>query len=272
MRASCVLAAVILAIGLTTQSGIAAGVDNPSIQALLTMIEEGAEEEEILDRAEEIGTFPQLDGHDLAELKRRGMSDAVLLKIIELSMAAPTPKPPRETPAASDMTPADRGMIRVTLEYPFPITFYEVVLDKRVVHAEGKLWEGSVGPGLTLDPPEVVGHQTPKVVLETPVAPGRHTTLVGFAVSEVRADPSETWGEPSGEHYETRGILATDGSLAGQAPAGNPGGVCVVEAGHLCEVYVTPQRTSSSVLGGASVYSVRYRVRVVGPAGDEEEN
>jgi hypothetical protein len=120
-----------------------------------------------------------------------------------------------------------------------------------------------VGAGEHLEPPPDVAVEGLGVLFESAVAPGRHTATVGFAVTEVRQDPGEVWGQEAGEHYETRGIRATSSFLPGQAPSGNPGAVCDIGAGQLCEIVVTPQYTSSELLRGASVYNVRYRVSVV---------
>jgi hypothetical protein len=162
-------------------------------------------------------------------------------------------------------------MIRILLQCPIKVTFIEVAVNGEIRRTEGKMVDDAVGSGLHLEPPPRVCGEIPVLLLEETVFPGRHTTVFGFAVTEIKSVPSEVWGEAPGEQFETRGIRAAGGSLPGQAPAGNPGAICQLAGGQVCEVLVTPQRTSSSLLRGASVYNVRYQVQMFGVTEEEED-
>ena len=272
MRWQITLLITVLAVAVAAGAEASAALDHHSVQSLLTMLEEGATEEEILDRLEEIGAFPELDGHDLAELKRRGITDRVLLKMIEMPLiGSESTATPRHTDV-EPVAPDDRGIIRVLLQCPIKVTFIEVTVNGDIKRTEGTMLDDAVGSALHLESPPRVCGESPALLLEATVAPGRHSTSFGFAVTEIKSVPSEVWGEAPGEQFETRGIRAAGGSLPGQAPAGNPGATCQLSGGQVCEVLVTPQRTSSSLLRGASVYNVRYQVQMYGVTEDEEES
>ncbi len=241
--------------------------DNPAVQEVLAMVEAGVSENVMTARIEKIGAFPELDGRELAELKRRGVPDSVLL--LMLQMTAPKAAPPTgasdaQQPVAQPDAPIPEGLglVRVVVERPIRVTYYEVVVAGDLVHSEGRLWEGSSGAGMHLKRPSFVRGKDPILAYESPVDPGKHVVGVGFAVSTVEGDPSDEWSEYAGEHYETRGILATGVDLPGQAPMGNPGAECQVFADQVCEVVATFERTSPSRLGGLPIYSVHYRVEV----------
>jgi hypothetical protein len=242
-------------------------LEHPATTKVLEMITAGQTDEEILDQIDELAPFPEFNGHDLAELKRRGVSDRVLLRMLEMTGNGAAARPtsvttPRET--SPELAPEARGgLIRVLVDCPFDVNYLEVALNGEIQSTRGELWKGSVGTGEHLDPPPDVADQELAVLFESPVAPGRHIAAVGFAVTEVRQDPSEVWGQEAGEHYETRGIRAIPSVLPGQAPIGNVVALCDIWAGQLCEVVATRQYTSSTLLRGASVYNVRYRVSVV---------
>lgn len=257
-------------IGLALPIDLAArtdALDDPATTTVLEMVAAKQTDEEILEHIDELAPFPEFSGQDLAELKRRGVSDRILLHMLQLTDDGAQARP--ASPASSReststlASPDAGGVVRVVIDCPFAVSFVEVALDGKVMNARGKLWQDSVGAGEHLDTPPDVIDQEPAVLLESPVSPGRHTAAVGFAVTEVRRDPSEAWGQEPGEHYETRGIRATPSFLPGQAPGGNPGAECTVKAGQLCEIVVTPQHTTSALLRGASVYNVRYQVSVV---------
>jgi hypothetical protein len=241
-------------------------LEDPATTTVLEMITAGLTDEEILDQIDELAPFPEFNGHDLAELKRRGVSDPVLLRMLELTGdGAATRQTSVATPreSSAELTAeAVGGLIRVLVDCEFDVNYLEVALDGEIMSTRGELWKGSVGAGEHLDPPPDVAEEELALLFESPVAPGRHNATVGFAVTEVREDPSEVWGQEAGEYYETRGIRATSAVLPGQAPSGNAGVVCNIEAGQLCEVVATPQHTSSTLLRGASVYNVRYSVSV----------
>jgi hypothetical protein len=242
-------------------------LDDSATRAVLEMISSGQTDEEVLEKLDELAPFPEFNGHDLAELKRRGASDRVLLRMLELSGSGGTPQPAAVTtprrPVPELTAPLGESMIRVLVDCPFDVTYFEIALDGEIKDTKGKLWKGSVGAGEHLAPPPNVTVKGSDELFESAVAPGRHTATVGFAVTRVRQDPSGVWGQEAGEYYDTRGIRATSSFLPGQAPSGNPGAVCDLRAGQLCEITVTPQYSSSPLLGGASVYNVRYQVSVV---------
>jgi len=242
-------------------------LDNPAIQEVLAMVEAGVSKDVMTARITKIGAFPELDGRELAELKRRGIPDSVLLLMLQLT--APTAVAPTgsaEGPQAGAEPeapiPEGLGLVRVVVERPIRVTYYEVVVTGELVHSEGRLWEGSVGAGRHLKRPTFVRGRDPILAYQSPVDPGSHAVGVGFAVSTVEGAPSDEWSEYAGEHYETRGIRATADDLPGGAPVGNPGAECQVFAGQVCEVVATFEKTSPSRLGGLPIYSVHYRVEV----------
>ena len=252
--------------------GLAAGTDALEDQAtrtVLEMIAAGHTDTEILERIGELAPFPEFNGRDLAELKRRGVPDPVVLRMLELTgdgtggPRAPVPTPREPSPAFT--TAIGECLIRVLVDCSFDVTYLEVALDGEIRSTRGRLWTGSVDAGAHLESPPEVTVEKYDLLFEVPVAPGQHTAAVGFAVSEVEQNPSEVWGEEAGEHYVTRGIRAISSFLPGQAPSGNPGIVCDVAAGQLCEIVATPLRTSSGILSGASVYNVRYVSSIVEP-------
>jgi hypothetical protein len=263
---------VLLAVALALASPTAAqekssALDHPAIKDVLAMVEAALSEGVMSARVEKIDAFPELDGRELAVLKRKGVPDAVLLMMLE--KAVPGGRAPATAPAAPApdveppvKVPEDAGLIRVLVERPFKVTYYEVVVDGQAVHTEGRLWEGSVDAGGHLMRPRAVRGKGSILAYESPVAPGSYPAGVGFAVSVIEGDPSDEWSEYAGEHYVTRGIRATGDSLPGQAPVGNPGAVCEVRVGQVCEVVASFGKSSPSTLGGLPVYSVRYRVDV----------
>jgi len=241
-------------------------LEHPAIEEVLAMADADASPELITARVEQIEEFPVLDGRQLAELKRRGVPDAALL--VMLARATPAVRSPTTAPtgaqpraAASIIVPEGAGLVRVTVERPFPVTFLEVVLDGGVVHSEGRLWEGAVDPGGMLPRPFELRGPEPLVAYASPVVPGRHELAIGFAVTVVDQDRGAQWGGQVGEHYTSRGTRATGEALSGEAPAGNPPAVCELAAGEVCEVVATLQRSSPSVLGSGPYYSVWYRVQ-----------
>jgi hypothetical protein len=255
-----------MTLGLATSVGLAAASDalhNPAVQEVLVMADAGLEQSVIFARVEAIGAFPELDGHDLAELKRRGVSDAILLRIIELG--TPDGRPSQNETPIPEQTLAgdDSGSIRVYVERPFRITYYEVTLDGKLVHTIGEIHEGSASAGRKLKRPVAISQSERFVAFEGTMAPGTTTVSVGYAVSMVESDPADEWGEYAAEHYLTRGIRATGVALPGQDERGNPGATCVLEAAQVCEVTAYFDRTTPARLGGFPVYSVRYEVRAI---------
>jgi len=265
------LALLMATIGIALASDLAAQsnvLDHSATTTVLQMIAEGQTDDEILDVVEELAPFPEFDGRDLAELKRRGVSDQVLLRMLELSGSHTATRPasatsPGAEPSPTFATPSSGGLIRVLVDCPFDVSYLEVVLDGEIKETRGELWTGLVSTNQLHEPPLDVPVEKLDVLLEVAVPPGRHTAAVGFAVTEVRVNQSEVLGDEAGEHYVTRGIRATSAFLPGQAPSGNPGVMCDVVVGQLCEIVATPQHTSSALLSGASIYSVRYRTTFV---------
>jgi hypothetical protein len=241
--------------------------DHPAVRDVLAMVEADVAENVMTARVVKLGSFPELDGRELAELKRRGVPDSVLLLMLQMTT------PSRTTPYAPSggqqaglepdaPVPEGLGLLRVVVKRPIRVTFLEVAVGGEAVHTEGNLWEGSVGAGQHLKRPVFVRGTEQIVAYQSPVDPGSHNVAVGFAVSTVEEDPSDEFGEYAGEHYQTRGIRATGAPLAGQAPMGNPGVECQVFEGQVCEVVATFEKTSPSRLGGLPIYSVHYLVEV----------
>lgn len=266
----CSLVPLVASIAISMPTGVVAlssALEDPNTAAVLEMIAEAQSEEEILERIDDLAPFPAFDGHDLAELKRRGVSDRVLLRMLELTSSRGAPQPAALTtprgPTPASTVPAEASLIRVLADFPFDVAYVEFALDGEVKGSRGELWHGSVGAGEHLLPPPDVIVEGTSELFEWTVEPGRYTAAVGFAVTKIRQLSDEVWGQDAGESYDTRGIRATSTFLRGQAPTGNPGVVCSLRAGQLCEIRVTPEYTSSTLLGGASVYSVRYQVSVI---------
>ena len=178
---------------------------------------------------EQIGTFPVLTGDDLAHLKKLGVSDAVLVFMIEHAQAEtaiPAPAPPSSAPETPAGAEGSEGGIRVIIDRGFRITYYEVAIDNEIVQHAGKLWEGKSDPGVMLRRPRVLRGDTIFTAYEVAVEPGAYDVSVGFAFSTVEGDPRDEWGEYEGEWYVTRGILTAGEPLENQKEGDNPGAVC----------------------------------------------
>jgi hypothetical protein len=257
-------AAVVLVAAIAAPDEGLSSLEHPGVKDVLAMAEAGASEKVMAARVEQMEGFPPLDGHELAELKRRGVPDAVLLMMIERT----APQKPTNEGSSSKAepdgqpVPSGTGLLRVSVDRPFPVTFCEVVVNGELVHQEGKLWFGAVGAGGSLPRPRTVRGSGRFMAYASPMPPGRHTISVGFAVSTVEEDRGASWAEHAGEQYLTRGIRSTGESLAGQAPLGNPGAECDLVEGNVCDVVATFERSSPSTLGGLPVYSIRYDVEV----------
>lgn len=268
MRRQAVLAVVFMALPLLlgAQEETPPSFDNPAIQDVLAMVDADLSEGLILARVDKIGAFPELTGPDLAALKRYGVPEPVLLRMIELGVPGDTPAAvePAPEPLVAAL-PEEAAQIKVIVERPFRVTYYEVVVDDELVHTEGRIWEGSVEGGRHLKRPVAVRGKGPVTAYSSPVDPGSYSVVVGFAVSSVQGDPADEWGEYAGEEYVTRGIRATDDVLPGGKPSGNPGARCELNAGEICEVTATFASTSPSALGGLPRYSVQYRTEVLEP-------
>jgi len=267
MRRHAILVVLFMALPLLVgaQDETPPSFDNPAIQDVLAMVEANLAPDVMIARVNKIGVFPELDGRDLAELKRQGVPDKVLLRMIELSVPeeVPTPaKPGLEPEQPVVPLPEGAAELRVVVKRPFRVTYYEVVVGEDVVHTEGKIWEGSVEGGRHLKRPVGIRGKNQVTAYSTPVDPGKYPIRVGFAVSTVKGDPADEWGEYAGEEYVTRGIRAIGEALPGEAPSGNTGTECQAREGQVCEVTVTFTRTSPTRLGGLQVYSVRYQTEI----------
>jgi len=267
MRRHRVLAALLVAIPLwaAAQEEEPPPFENQALLDIVAMAEANVAVDVMLARVDQIGEFPVLDGRDLAELKRRGVSDKVLLRMIELSTPEEAATPTRENVEPEEpVVPLPEGAaeIEVKVRRPFPVTYFEVAVDSRLVHTEGWIWQGSAEGEHHLKRPFPTRGPDPVTAFSSPVDPGSYAVKVGFAVSQVKGDPGTEWGEWAGEEYVTRGMRAIGEPLPGEAPSGNVGAECSVRAGQVCRVMVTFARTSPTSLGGMPIYSVRYRSEV----------
>jgi len=250
-----------IAFGSTTRA-----LDDPAIQQIATMAEAGMSEQVILAKAAQIGAFPVLSGDDLTRLKELGISDAVLVFMIEHAQEEihiPTPAPPTPAPATDTGAEDPEGGIRVIVDRDFRITYYEVVIDDEIVQHAGKLWEGKSDPGVMLRRPRILKGDAVNTAYEAAVEPGSYEISVGFAFSTVEGDPRDEWGEYEGEWYVTRGIRATGEPLPNQQDGDNPGAVCTMAKGQICEVRARLGSKRPTPLGGLPDYSITYEVTIL---------
>ena len=241
-------------------------LDEAAVQQIITMAKAGLSEQVILAKAEQVGAFPVLSGDDLAELKTIGVTDSVLVFMIEhaqkkIDAAAAAPAPSTIDETAAEQAPATG--IRVVIDRGTRITYYEVAIDSEIVHHSGKLWEGKSDPGIMLRRPRVLRGDAIFNAYEATVEPGAYDVSIGYAFSSVEGDPRDEWGEYEGEWYVTRGIRAVGTPLSNQKEGDNPGAVCEVAEGLVCEVTVRLEGQRPTPLGGLPDYSISYDTRII---------
>jgi len=268
-RRSTVISAMLVALFLlpiAAFSGDSSDLEDSRVQEVLLMTEAGMSEQVILARVEQIGAFPILEAIELAELKKRGVSDRVLMYMIEHGQVKASGEPAATAPVAQDPPPAVEDAeagIRVVVVRSFRVTYIEVALGGEIVQHSGRLWEGKSDPGVMLKRPRILRGDEVFTAYEAAVQPGTHEVAVGFAFSAVEGDPRDEWAEFEGEWYVTRGVRAGSERFEKQNDEDNPGATCSVEAGQICEVTATFHKKAPTPLGGLPDYSVTYEVRTI---------
>ncbi|MCP4902763.1 MAG: hypothetical protein GY906_37860 [bacterium] len=257
-----------------------AALEHPAVQEVLVMVDAGLSERVIFERVSNIGEFPDLNADTLAALAKRGVTEAILVRMIELEAEPAALEPLVALPAASPvaepiataapsvvskvgLAPGQAG-IKVVVERAFKITFLEVEVNGGNAGTEGKLWEGEGMMGERLRRPRWVKTEMPFIAFEGPVAPGTNSVGVGFAISQViMDDPDDEWGEYSHERYVSRGLRSSGVKIGEGKERDTEPVTCQVSAGEICEVTATLEKRSPTKLGGIPTLSVSYEVRVI---------
>ncbi len=250
-----------------------AALEDSRVVEVLAMVDGGLSLEIIWAKVHDIGSFPELSGKDLVSLKEHGVPDRVLVRMIELEQAAAATPAVPATPALVlpvvapvPEVPVVTGAIRVVIERPFMITYYEVAVDGEMLAHRGKLWEGMSEPGHILQRPSKIGKRKDTMItaLETDLTPGSHEVAVGFASTWVEDDSDYNgFGKFNQEFYVNRGVraVAADDDIKGEWGT-KTAIACDVEAGQTCVVTATLEKHAPTGLGGIPIYSVRYATEV----------
>ena len=246
-------------------------LEDSRVVEVLAMVDGGLSLEIIWAKIRDIGSFPELSGTDLVYLKEHGVPDRALVRMIELEQsAAPAPPavpavvPPVVAPVPQ--IPGDTGAIRIVIERPFMITYYEVAVDGEMLAHHGKLWEGMSEPGHILQRPSRIGKRKDTMItaLETDITPGLHEVAVGFAVTWVEDDSDHNeFGKYNQEFYVNRGVRAVAADDDHEGEWGTKTAIaCDVTAGQTCVVTATLEKHAPTGLGGIPIYSVSYKTTV----------
>jgi hypothetical protein len=254
-----------LCIATVADASESAGLQDAAVQQIITMARAGLSERVILAKAEQIAAFPVLSGDDLARLKEIGVTDQVLVFMIEHAQPTPMASPaapasPETAASASERAPTSG--IRVVIDSDTRITYREIAIDDEVVHQSGKVWDGRSDPGVMLRRPPVLTGDPISTAYEVEVEPGIYDVSAGFAFSTVEGDPRDEWGEYEGEWYVTRGIRATGPPLPNEKDGANPGAVCEIAEGQICVVTARFEGQRPTPLGGLPDYSISYVVSI----------
>ncbi len=242
-------------------------LEDGRVVEVLAMAEGGLSQYVILSKVEDIGSFPEISGTDLVYLKEHGVPDGALVRMIELEEgSAPAPAAPMVIPPIAvpvPEIPENTGAIRVVIERPFMITYYEVAVDGEMLAHRGKLWEGMSEPGHILKRPSKIGKRKDTMItaLETDVAPGSHEIAVGFASTWVEDDSDNNgYGKFNQEFYVNRGVraVAADDDIKGEWGT-KTAIACDVQPGQTCVVTAKLEKHAPTGLGGIPIYSVSYR-------------
>ena len=244
-------------------------LEDSRVVEVLAMAEGGLSIEIIWAKIQDIGSFPELSGTDLVYLKEHGVPDRALVRMIELEQAAapapaaePAPAVVPPVAAPEPEVPGNTGAIRVVIERPFMITYYEVAIDGEMLAHRGKLWEGMGEPGHILQRPSRIGKRkdTTITALDTDVSPGLHEVAVGFAVTWVEDDANDNeYGKYNQEFYVNRGVRAVAADDEHEGEWGTKTAIaCDVLPGQTCVVTATLSKRAPTGLGGLPIYSVRY--------------
>jgi len=248
-------------------------LEDSRVVEVLAMVEGGLSFEIVWAKVHDIGSFPELSGTDLVYLKDHGVPDKVLIRMIEFEQASvpaadvtvpPVVVPPVTAPVPE--APGDTGAIRVVIERPFMITYYEVTVDGEMLAHRGKLWEGMGEPGQILQRPSRVGKRKDTMItaLDTDLEPGLHEVAVGFAVTWVEDDANDNeYGKYNQEFYVNRGVRAVAADDDHEGEWGTKTAIaCDVKPGQTCVVTATLEKRAPTGLGGLPIYSVSYQTSI----------
>lgn len=252
-------------------------LEHPAIREILAMTEAGVGEAVILARIDQIDSWPELTGEEIAALKKKNVGDRVLLRLVERAGADSEPEPePQSEPAAAPVPapvspsaePAEAveataaespPRLRVELATDFPIHWVEVRVDGRRVAELGELLSGESDPAGILSPPARLRFRDSRVVYEGDVKPGERRVEVSYAVTEVEADPDDEWSEYSRQSYSSAGVWASEKRPEGRWTAAKSA-KCVARAEQTCHVIAKTSRKAKTRFGGEPVYGLSYRV------------
>ena len=257
-------------------------LEHPAVREILAMTEAGVGEAVILARIDQIDSWPELTGEEIAALKKKNVGDRVLLRLVERAgvdsepepepqfepAAAPVPAPvspsaePAEAVEAVEATAAESPpRLRVELATDFPIHWVEVWVDGRRVAELGELLSGESDPAGILSPPARLRFRDSRVVYEGDVEQGERRVEVSYAVTEVEADPDDEWSEYSRQSYSSAGVWASGKRPEGRWTAAKSA-KCVARAEQTCHVIAKTSRKAKTRFGGEPVYGLSYRVSV----------
>jgi hypothetical protein len=217
------------------------------------MVEAGVGDEVIIARIRQMTDLPSLSGDAIAALKRKGVSDRVLLELVQGARSG-------GTAAEGPLGTEGASKLRVIIESPFPVSFYEIVVDGRTVATQGERYEGESEPGRALKQPRTFRVDETHSAYDGSIEPGEHKILVGFEVSGVEGDRRDDWGEYARQQYVSSGVHAEENDRAGRNWGANHAAICRVEKGQVCLVNVRFDSKSATRFGGLPVYSVTYDV------------
>lgn len=230
-------------------------LEHPVIREVVEMVEAGVGDEVIIARIGQMSDLPSLSGDAIAALKRKGVSDRVLLELVQNARGEDTA--PKASPRAEGAS-----VLRVILESPFPVSFYEIAVDGRVVATRGETYEGQSEPGRALRQPRSFRVDGAESAYEEAIEPGEHRILVGFEVSRVEDDRRDDWMEYGRQQYVSSGVRAEEKDSAEKNWGANHVAICRVEVGQVCVVNVRFDSKSPTRFGGLPVYSVTYQVEM----------
>ena len=256
------LLTIIFLTSLPVSAQQASAPEHPAIRQILAMVQAGVGDDVIVARIQQMEAVPELSGEEIARLRQNGVSDRVLLELVQRAHVGEDARSTSHAPSSSPDSSSRTARLRVVIESSFPVTYYEVEVSGQIVATRGESFEGTSEPGRILKQPLPFRLVKPAVAYEDEVEPGEHRVLVGFSVCRVEEDPNDDWMEYSRQQYISSGVQAEDGPGPTKAWSANQAAVCRVEEGQLCVVSAQFGKRSPTRFGGLPIYSVTYRVKV----------
>ncbi len=291
--------AIVCTLGASIFANNEPALEQAAIKEVIAMVEGGVADYVIIARIEKMEQVPLLGGQELAVLKKKGVSDQVLLALVEsataksrlsktraepsaaaaegVTQASASPAPaPALTPLSPGRTatlaplsqsvpeplPEGAGLIRVRLRSSFRISYYEVVLDGRSVATKGAILTGQSEPGMVLARASFFRPDKDEIIFEQIVPKGQHALLIGFAISEVNSDPEDPLNEYSRESYESRGVRAETSTSATGLWGVNRPAICKIAEGEICELSARLSKRRTRRFGASTIYAVDYKIRI----------